>query len=240
MKPILPAHPLLVLLSMSSSSKQSSLPPCTCSVFIATSQDGFIADKDNKVDWLNDLQQSHPLPEGDDGGFSDFMGSVDAIVMGRVTYDTVLGFVEGGVVPEWPYESTPLYVFTRTPEAARFLPKDSVGGDAVVKPITGSPSSVLSIVAKETRAAAATSNAVEGESSDDNNPTASIHIYVDGGKCIRSFLDADLVTSAIITKVPVTLGDGVPLFSEEQTSKLQEVASVTLANGFVQTTYTVP
>eukprot|EP00537_Pseudo-nitzschia_pungens_P011750 CAMPEP_0172392672 /NCGR_PEP_ID=MMETSP1061-20121228/8729_1 /TAXON_ID=37318 /ORGANISM="Pseudo-nitzschia pungens, Strain cf. pungens" /LENGTH=240 /DNA_ID=CAMNT_0013123551 /DNA_START=363 /DNA_END=1085 /DNA_ORIENTATION=- len=239
---------------MSSSPKQqqpllSPLPPplrCTCSVFIATSQDGFIADKDNGVDWLNDLQQSHPLPEGEDGGFSDFMDGVDAIVMGRVTYDTVLGFVRDGLVPEWPYGNKPLYVFTRTLESVRLLPKDyyytdSVGGDAiVVKPISGQPASVLSTVAKEVGAATAATATAPATSSDDNNPTrAMINVYIDGGGCIRSFLDAGLVTSAIITKVPVTLGEGVPLFSQEHTSKLKEVTSITLANGFVQTTFEV-
>jgi len=247
---------------MSSSPKQQAPAPppplrCTCSVFIATSQDGFIADKDNGVDWLNDLQQSHPLPEGEDGGFSDFMDGVDAIVMGRVTYDTVLGFVRDGLVPEWPYGNKPLYVFTRTLEAVRLLPKDytySVGGDAiVVKPISGQPASVLSTVAKEVTAAAkaaatstATATATDSKaaggesSSDDNNPTIPIiNVYIDGGGCIRSFLDAGLVTSAIITKVPVTLGEGVPLFSQEHTSKLKEVTSITLANGFVQTTFEV-
>ena len=73
-----------------------SLP--SASVFIATSIDGYIADADGGVDWLNDLQTTHPLPEGDDGGFGAFVSSVDAIVMGRTTFETVLGFLDSGMV----------------------------------------------------------------------------------------------------------------------------------------------
>ena len=132
MKYFLRTHPLLVLLSMPSSSKESPSPPCTCLVFIATSQDGYITDKDNKVDWLNNLQQSHPLPEGDDGGFLSFMDGADAIIMDRITYETVLGFVESGVAPRWPDGNTPLYVFTRTPNAIQLPSKDLVVGEAIV------------------------------------------------------------------------------------------------------------
>lgn len=63
-------------------------------VYIATSLDGFIADKDGGLDWLNDL----PNPTGSDYGFSDFMGRVDAILMGRKTYEKVLSFD-----CDWPY-----------------------------------------------------------------------------------------------------------------------------------------
>ncbi len=55
-------------------------------VYIATSLDGYISAPDGKLDWLSYV----PIPEGDDLGFSAFMDRVDAIVMGRITYETVL------------------------------------------------------------------------------------------------------------------------------------------------------
>ncbi len=61
-------------------------------VFVATSLDGFIARKDNGLDWL----MKHPTADGD-GGFGAFMESVDGLVMGAETYRTVLGF------GQWPY-----------------------------------------------------------------------------------------------------------------------------------------
>ncbi len=65
-----------------------------CSVFIATSLDGFIARQDGDISWLTNTDYSI---ESEDFGFAEFYASVDAIVMGRKTYETALGF------SEWPY-----------------------------------------------------------------------------------------------------------------------------------------
>ena len=46
------------------------------------------------MDWLDDI----PTPEGNDLGFSDFVARVDALVMGRITFETLVGFDVG-----WPY-----------------------------------------------------------------------------------------------------------------------------------------
>ena len=73
-----------------------------CSVFIATSLDGFISRTDGSIDWLNKASAS--LPEGNDGGFASFMSTVDAIVMGRNTFMQVLSF------GEWVYGQTPVVV----------------------------------------------------------------------------------------------------------------------------------
>lgn len=78
----------------------------TCSVFIATSLDGFIARPDGSIDWLEAANQR--VPSGEDCGYADHMASVDALVMGRATFEKVLGF------PEWPYGETPVYVLSRT------------------------------------------------------------------------------------------------------------------------------
>ncbi|MCC4796435.1 diacylglycerol kinase [Enterovibrio norvegicus] len=73
-------------------------------VYIATSLDGFIADKNNRIDWLHDI----PNPEGSDLGFSAFMDRIDAIVMGRNTVEMVLRF---GC--DWPY-SKPVFMLSNT------------------------------------------------------------------------------------------------------------------------------
>ena len=75
-------------------------------VFLATSEDGFIATEDGGVDWLH--QFAAPDDDDGDGGFSEFLGSCQAMVMGRKTFDTVAG-MEGG---PWPYGDTPVYVVT--------------------------------------------------------------------------------------------------------------------------------
>lgn len=62
-------------------------------VFIATSLDGFIARPDGRLDWLE-----HPDAEAEDHGYGAFVASVDGILMGRATFEVVLGF------DPWPYD----------------------------------------------------------------------------------------------------------------------------------------
>lgn len=64
-------------------------------VYIGTSLDGYISAPDGSLDWLSYV----PVPEGEDLGFAEFMGRVDAVVMGRKTFETLLGFGVG-----WHYE----------------------------------------------------------------------------------------------------------------------------------------
>ena len=71
--------------------------------YIAVSLDGYIADKDGGVDWLNEL----PNPDDDDMGFTEFMAGIDALLMGSNTFSVVHGF---GV---WPYEK-PVFVATNS------------------------------------------------------------------------------------------------------------------------------
>lgn len=70
--------------------------------YVASSLDGFIADSAGGVDWL-------PAGEPNDYGYAEFYAGVEALVMGRRTYDQVLGF------GEWPYPGKPAYVFTHSP-----------------------------------------------------------------------------------------------------------------------------
>jgi dihydrofolate reductase len=74
------------------------------SVFIATSLDGYIADKNGGLDWL----QSTPNPENIDMGYGEFTSQVDALVMGRTTFETVCGFDM-----DWPYQE-PVFVLSNT------------------------------------------------------------------------------------------------------------------------------
>lgn len=72
-----------------------------CSVFIATSLDGYIARPDGTFDFLSVVERP-----GEDYGFADFFATVDALVIGRNTYETALGF------PEWPYAGKRCIVLT--------------------------------------------------------------------------------------------------------------------------------
>lgn len=173
------------------------------SVFIATSLDGFIAKTDGSVDWLNEFHST--LPEGDDGGFHEFMASVDALVMGRKTFESVRD-MEGG---PWPYGDTAVWVLT----AAGVEVPERLKGK--VKLTKGSPQEILTELAA----------------------SGAKDVYVDGGETIRGFLAAGLLTRIIISKVPITLGEGRPLFTEEQASQIKEISSNPLSCGIVQATY---
>jgi dihydrofolate reductase len=88
-------------------------------LYVATSVDGYVADEDGRVDWLDEFQSA----EGTEGGFSEFLASVDCLVMGATTYEQILGF------GEWPYGEKPTYVFTHralspATEAVEFVDGD--------------------------------------------------------------------------------------------------------------------
>jgi dihydrofolate reductase len=77
------------------------MPRPRCSVFIATSIDGFIARPDGTIDFLSIVE----VPD-EDYGYAEFFATVDALVIGRKTYETALGF------PEWPYAGKRCIVLT--------------------------------------------------------------------------------------------------------------------------------
>jgi dihydrofolate reductase len=80
-------------------------------VYIATSLDGYIADKDGGLDWLFAI----PNPDNSDFGYGDFIKRIDALVMGRKTFDTVCGFD-----CDWPY-TKPVFVLSNT---LKSIPKE--------------------------------------------------------------------------------------------------------------------
>ncbi|MBI3773056.1 MAG: dihydrofolate reductase [Gammaproteobacteria bacterium] len=174
-----------------------------CSVFIATSLDGFIARKNGDLDWL-------PGSDGEMGsedyGFNEFFTSVDTLVMGYTTYNLALTF------NEWPYHGKHVVVlssnFPKTPKK-------------LAASVEGS-----SMPPKELIQRLATSGAA--------------HIYVDGGKTIQGFLRADLIQGMTITRIPVLIGEGLPLFGPlPHDIKLQHLYTKDFESGFVQSKYKI-
>jgi dihydrofolate reductase len=93
------------------------------SVFVGASLDGFIARPDGAFDFL-------ALAEKEPHGYEQFIATVDAIVMGRNTYEVVLAF------PDWPYGSVPVFVLSSRP-----LPPAPEG--AVVERLHASPMEIF-------------------------------------------------------------------------------------------------
>ena len=92
------------------------------SVFIGTSVDGFIARANGDLDFL-------PPGGGEPHGYDEFMGTVDALVIGRKTFETVLTF------DTWPYGEKPVFVLS-----TRELAPPPVG--AVVERMSGDPAEI--------------------------------------------------------------------------------------------------
>ena len=168
------------------------------SVFVGTSLDGFIARVNGGLDFL-------PAGGGEPHGYDEFMATVDALVIGRKTFDTVLAF------DPWPYGEKPVVVLSTRPLAP-------VPPGAVVERMSGEPAEILSqLDARGIR-----------------------HVYVDGGITIQRFLVAGLIHRLIITRVPVLIGSGIPLFGPlRQDIVLKHVKTREYASGLVQSEYLV-
>src|SRR5580700_9633175 len=94
------------------------------SVFIGMSVDGFIARPNGDLDFL-------PPGGGEPHGYDEFMASVDALVIGRKTFETVLSF------PKWPYGKKRVVVLSTRPVVL------SLAGGAVVQQMSGPPAEIV-------------------------------------------------------------------------------------------------
>ncbi len=171
----------------------------TVSVFIGTSLDGFIARPNGDLDFL-------PPGGGEPHGYEEFIASVDALVIGRNTFEKVLTF------ETWPYGDKRVVVLSTKPVDLSAV----VGG--VVEQMGGPPAEIVSQLAA----------------------SGAHHLYVDGGITIQEFLRAGLIQRLIITRVPVLIGEGIPLFgSLPHDIQLRHVATRQYQSGLVQSEYEV-
>ena len=171
------------------------------SVYIATSLDGYIAREDGSLDWLPGSDGS-----GEDYGYQAFMESVDVLVLGRNSYETVRAF------GQWPY------------------------GDKAVLVLTSRPLEIPAEIAGTVEAQAWSSQEVI----DQLAARGANHLYVDGGNTIQRFLRSGLIQQLIITRIPVLIGSGIPLFgSLDHDVRLRHTKTQAFASGLVQSTYEV-
>jgi len=169
------------------------------SVFIGTSVDGFIARANGEFDFL-------PVDGGEPHGYNEFIASVDAIVIGRKTFETVLSF------PQWPYGDKRVVVLSN-----RKQDLSAVRG-GLVEQMAGAPTEIVAKL----------------------DATGVRHAYVDGGVTIQGFLRAGLIQCLIITRVPVLIGQGIPLFGTlPRDVRLRHVATQHYPSGLVKTEYQV-
>jgi dihydrofolate reductase len=171
----------------------------TASVFIGTSLDGFIARLNGEFDFL-------PEGGGEPHGYNEFIATVDTLVIGRKTFETVLAF------PEWPYGDKRVVVLSSRP-----IDFSAVRGGRVEQ-MSGTPAEIVAKLAA----------------------TGAHHLYIDGGVTIQRFLRAGLIQRLTITRVPVLIGEGIPLFGTlPHDVRLRHLATQTYPSGLVKTEYEV-
>jgi len=169
------------------------------SVFIGTSLDGFIARRNGDFDFL-------PEGGGEPHGYDEFFATVDTLVIGRKTFETVLAFAT------WPYGNKRVVVLSSHP-----VDFSAVRG-GVVEHMGGPPADIVAKLAA----------------------SGAQHLYIDGGITIQRFLRAGLIQRLIITRVPVLIGEGIPLFGAlPRDIQLQHVATQQYASGLIKSEYRV-
>src|SRR5438270_1321255 len=169
------------------------------SVFVGVSVDGFMARTSGALDFL-------PPGGGEPHGYDEFIATVDALVIGRRTFETVLAF------KIWPYGDKRVVVLSSRP-----LDLSAVRG-GVVEQMAGPPVEIVSQLAAR----------------------GIKHLYIDGGITIQRFLREGAIQRLIITRVPVLIGEGIPLFgSLPRDIRLRHLATRHYPSGLVQSEYQV-
>ncbi|NQZ21921.1 MAG: dihydrofolate reductase [Colwellia sp.] len=182
-----------------------------CSVYIATSADGYIATAEGSVDWLDTAgNPDADMSDNPDMGFNDFIASVDCMIMGRKCMEVIASFA---LTPEqWPYGDTKIYVLSHS----LAVPPENLLGK--VEMYAGDIPKLINRLK---------SNGFK-------------HAYIDGGATITSFINLQLINEMTISKAPVILGDGIPLFGKvDQNIKLVNSEVTVFPNDFIQIRYGV-
>ena len=182
-----------------------------CSVFIATSADGYIATKSGDVDWLE--RAGNPdadMGQQSDMGFAGYMASIDCIIMGRKSMEKIASF---NLTPEqWPYGDTRIIVLSAT---LKEVP-DNMNGRVEIH--AGDIPALISRLERE----------------------GYQHAYIDGGMTITSFLNLKMIDEMTITQAPVLLGEGIPLCDRiGYPIRLENARIEAYPNDFIQIKYEV-
>jgi dihydrofolate reductase len=180
-----------------------------CSAYIATSADGFIATKDGSVDWLHSAGNGKALAEEHaDMGFNAYLASVDCMIMGRKTLETISDMNLNDEL--WPYGDLRIIVLSSTLSSPPANMKDKI------ELFSGDLTQLIASLEEQSHQ----------------------HAYIDGGTTIQAFMQLNLLNEITITKAPVLLGEGIPLFGKINTPvKLDHAESATFENDFVQLKY---
>ena len=184
-----------------------------CSVYIATSADGFIARNDGSADWLETCGNPNANVNHDPDyiGFDAFMSTIDCMIMGRKTIEVISTMI---LPPDkWPYGNTRIIVLSQT---LKEPPKEVKQFNVEVH-----QGEIKDLIAKLDQ---------EGYK----------HAYIDGSMTIQNFIKLELIDEFIISKAPILLGKGIPLFGNlDKEIELENIFAQAFTNGFIQEKFTL-
>lgn len=167
-------------------------------LYIATSLDGFIADKKGKVDWLNEFSFTKEMEED----YNKFYEKISTVIMGGKTYRQVINELS----PEkWVYEGKESFVFTRNKlennENVSFISENIIDSIKEIK----------------------------------KNAKGDIWI-LGGAEIVNQLIKENIIDEYIITLMPVLIGEGIPLFKENNI-KLNLESCKNMGNNIVKLVY---
>jgi len=147
---------------------------------LANSLDNYIARKDGGADWLRWTPEIAEIS-------SAFMKTVDAILIGRKTYEVMLKSNQTS------YPGAMNYVFTRSPRHAARFGKAVAGREGTVEIVTADVALFVRRMKKK-----------KGKGI----------VIFGGGALAQSLFEHDLIDEVVLNVHPILLGSGIPLFHE--------------------------
>ncbi|PHR72338.1 MAG: dihydrofolate reductase [Arcobacter sp.] len=188
-----------------------------CSIFIAPSADGYIADEQGGLKYLetslktlSKKEEESELTKHFNSSFANYIKTVDCMIMGRKLMEVLSRFDLSE--EDWPYKNIKIIVLSKH---LKTLP------DNLKKRVEIYRGSIINLI-------------------DNLEKEGFLHAYIDGGKTITSFLNEKLINEITITQAPILLGAGVALFGKIKDEIFLENAQATVfPNNFIEIKYTL-
>ena len=188
-----------------------------CSIFIAPSADGYIANEEHKLKYLeisaktlNNKEEESELMEHFNLSFKNFLKDIDCMIIGRKLMEVISSFNLSD--DDWPYGKIKIIVLSKTliNIPSNLKNKVEIYKDTIPK--------LIKQLEKE----------------------GLTHAYIDGGITITSFLNEKLINEMTITQAPILLGSGISLFGKiNHQIILENAQATTFPNNFIEIKYTL-
>ncbi len=182
-------------------------------LYIATSLDGYIADKSGDISWLGGQDPAPP----EETSYIDFVKNIDTIILGWNTFNQIVTELAPN---DWVYKGMNTYVLTNQKETANKMLEQNVGNiqkhKGEIKFTDENIEELVNLLKKE-----------EGKD-----------IWICGGASIvNQLIKLNLIDIYHISIMPTILGEGIKLFDEDNKKIDLRLVSTKTYNGIVEVEY---